>query len=348
MFHDALVPFAERRNIKMKKIIKTVYPPITTYPSIANILSLKWGEKEKIMPWIGDHLIQIIVRPRHQHTFGDFYDHADLDNFYRLMYGMPGLEWMRVNKPVAAFTKFSDYVEHLIDRDYCLEACLDRFYFEFSESYNKTHYIHSTFIYGYDNEKNIMYISDFFSGDRYEKKEVSYDEINASMNNNWIIAIFGNGETEYQLNEKLMKISFEEYLNSRDSFKKYEFSHHEYNQDVIYGLEYYDYLIDRIKRDGFVDVRMYHLLYDHKILMKFRLEYLVELERYNSDKLESLIKKTETLIHESLVTRSCAMLFDFNKTKAKEDNLIEMIANLKQKDREFVEETLCMLNETIN
>ena len=87
----------------MKKIIDLSTPPITTYPSIAYILALKWKDKETIMPWLSDHFIQIVVRPEHAFTWGDFYDHADLDNFFSKIFGLPGLGWMRANKTVAHF-----------------------------------------------------------------------------------------------------------------------------------------------------------------------------------------------------------------------------------------------------
>ena len=63
----------------MRMFLTMTDPPITTYPSIANILSLLWDRKDNIMPWFVDHFIQLVVRPNHEDTFGDFYDHADLD-----------------------------------------------------------------------------------------------------------------------------------------------------------------------------------------------------------------------------------------------------------------------------
>lgn len=74
----------------MKNTINLADPPITTYPSIANVLSLLWREPDAIMPWLSGHFIQLIVRSSHEHIYGDFYDHADIDNFYRILYGAPG------------------------------------------------------------------------------------------------------------------------------------------------------------------------------------------------------------------------------------------------------------------
>ncbi len=41
----------------MKIVIKMSDSPITSYPSIANILSMKWHQKGEIIPWLSDHFI---------------------------------------------------------------------------------------------------------------------------------------------------------------------------------------------------------------------------------------------------------------------------------------------------
>ena len=84
---------------------------------------------------------------------------------------------MRSNDETAQYSKFTDYIEFQINNDYCLEACLDRYYFKFPECYKSERYIHSTFIFGYDNERKEVYIVDFFDDGKYDKKIVSYDEI---------------------------------------------------------------------------------------------------------------------------------------------------------------------------
>ena len=131
----------------MKKIIHIDESPITSYPSIANMLSMAWGKKEELLPWLSDHFVQLVVRPHHD-TRIDYYDHADLDNNYRKIYGMPGYSWMRNNTDAIKAERFTDYIEFAVDHEYCLEPCLDNFYFSFSNCYQKHHYIHSTFIYG--------------------------------------------------------------------------------------------------------------------------------------------------------------------------------------------------------
>ena len=198
----------------MKKIIHIDESPITSYPSIANMLSMAWGKKEELLPWLSDHFVQLVVRPHHD-TRIDYYDHADLDNNYRKIYGMPGYSWMRNNTDTIKTERFTDYIEFAVDHEYCLEPCLDNFYFSFSNCYQKHHYIHSTFIYGYDNEEEIVYAADFWELGKYSTKMINYNEINQSFNNEGIVNLFRYYKAEYEFNKKLLISSCRDYLSQQ-------------------------------------------------------------------------------------------------------------------------------------
>ncbi len=327
----------------MRKIIPMVDPPITTYPAIANILSLKWGKDKNAEAWVMDHFIQLIARPNHEHTYGDFYDHADIDNFFRIIFGLPGLGWMRVNKDVIQYNEFTDYIEREIDNDYCIEACLDRYYFEFSEVYKTKHHIHSSLIYGYDSTKKEVYIADFFKAGKYERKIVGYDDMNSSMNNDWLINLYKDESLEYEFNETLARRYFDDYLNARDSFDKFTFSNKGYNQDVVFGLGYYDYLITCLEEGHPNDFRMYHILCDHKKLMKYRLEYMLKLNRYDSDKLKALQENNDRLITESKILTAYYLKYLYKESDQKKAQLKDRIRSVKEEDENFVKEILMIL-----
>ena len=327
----------EEKKIKVMELTK---PPITTYPSIANVLSLVWDKNEAAMPWFCDHFIQLIVRPNHADTFGDFYDHADLDNYFRLLYGMPGLGWMRVNSECAHFTNFTEYIEYQIEKGYCLEACLDRFYLSFTKFYRKKHFIHSSFIYGYDKTERKVFVADFWEGGKYEKKIADYEEINESMNNDYIINLFRCESRTYTMNSELLKRYLSDYYYSIDSFGKYEFSNQDYNKGVVFGLAYYDFLFDNIREREIPDIRMYHILYDHKVLMKYRLAYLKTLLNFNEADLEYCIKMNETIIEESANLRNLVIKNCIDYSEENYHIIKDKIMNLKKMDKKFVKKMM--------
>lgn len=334
----------------MRNVLVMNEPPITTYPSIANILSLLWDRKDNIIPWFADHFIQLMVRPNHDDTFGDFYDHADMDTYYRTIYGLPGIGWMRVNSETVHYNVFSEYVQKQIDNGYALEACLDRYYFSFAEEYQKYHHKHSSLIYGYDSDKNEIYVADFFSDDiysgaRYEHRIITYEELNSSMNNDGIINLLKAWDDHYDTNMKLMKKSFEDYLNSVDSMMKFEFSNKDYNHGALFGLAYYDYIAEAFDKNNFIDTRMFQILYDHKILMQYRLEYL-EGANLLENKYTSVMKAmNEELIASSKVLRDCVFKYRIRATDSLKQRILCRIEELKNKDKEMVLEMLKALEE---
>lgn len=328
----------------MRKVINLVEPPVTSYPSIANIFSMKWKEKNEIMPWIGDHFIQLIIRQNHEDTPADFYDHADVDNYYRELYGMPWLSWMRINKETANFKKFTDYIEYQINNGYALEPCVDRYFFKFTGSYKKDHFIHSSFIYGYDNIKRKIYIADFWDYGKYERKEVSYRAINKSMNNNGIINLFKLQEGKYEFKPVLMKTFLEDYLNSEDSTHKFDFSNKKYNKDVIFGLSYYDYVLNYCSEKKYMDIRFFHVLYDHKLLMKLRLEFLVRSNYISESWFKKLSAKNDGLIASSLEVRNMVLKYNYSNSEELLGRVKENLQALKKQDKVFVSALLNAVN----
>ena len=323
----------------MKKILLVEEPPITSYPIIANILSIIWPHKKKVMPWLCDHMIQLIIRPDYIPTKADFYEHADLDNFICILYGCPHLEWMRNNCYTAEYEKFTDYIEFQINNGYFVEPNLDNYYFEFSLCYKSYHLIHPTLIYGYDNDRKIVYVSDFYNHGRYIRKEISYDEINRSMKNDYIMNLYKYQEAEYLVNHKLMNMYLRDYLNAKDSSMRFEQSYQEYNHNVIFGIDVYDYIIDKMCNKDELDIRPFHVLYDHKELMKLRLMFLNDYPEY-SCKLEGLLELNEEARRDALHLRNLVLKYNISHDRRLLESIKSRCFELKMKDINLISEIL--------
>ena len=320
----------------MKKIIHIDESPITSYPSIANMLSMAWGKKEELLPWLSDHFVQLVVRSHHD-TRIDYYDHADLDNNYRKIYGMPGYSWMRNNTDTIKAERFTDYIEFAVDHEYCLEPCLDNFYFSFSNCYQKHHYIHSTFIYGYDNEEEIVYAADFWELGKYSTKMINYNEINQSFNNEGIVNLFRYYKAEYEFNKKLLISSCRDYLESTDSNHLYEYSANNENRDVIFGVSCYDYIKEYFhENNDYIDFIPFHIFYDHKIIMRYRLEYLKSVMQNNVNVIDELIVDNEEMVQKALELRNLVLKYSIARTEKTLSRIYEKIDMLKEHDIKFM------------
>jgi hypothetical protein len=320
-------------------------PPITSFPEIANSLSILWVNKEKILPWISDHYIQLMIRPQHPLTRSNFYDQADTDNYIIPGNSCPFLGWLRINQTTAHFNDFTEYIEHQINHGYYIEACLDNFYLSCSKKFNKMHFIHTTFIYGYDNEKKLIFISDFYDNGKYTRKTVSYDEVNKSIENvDYFIKLYKYEDFDYKMNLDLMKLFMEDYVNCRDSLRKFEFSSVSYNKDILYGLKFYDYIIEVFCNEDDIDVRPFHVLYDHKIMMSIRIDYLKEISALKVGNIGQIISNNNSLIDESLNLRNMVIKYNITHNRDLLDNIKKKCIYLKKSDNDLFIDLLTYIN----
>ena len=95
---------------------------------------------------------------------------------------------------------------------------------------------------------------------------------------------------DYQVNISLLISSLDDYLNCVDSLQrfKYGFNHNRQYQPY-FGLAYYDLLNEHLlKEEQNVDLRAYHVLYDHKQAMCMRLECLYEKKLFYTRNIRTL------------------------------------------------------------
>lgn len=106
----------------MQICLRIKYPPITSFPAIANSLSILWVNEDNFIPWISDGYIQLVIRPHNLLTQEDFYDQSGMDNLSIYACFCLFISWMRNNQTTAHFIKFTGYIECQIKNNYYLDA----------------------------------------------------------------------------------------------------------------------------------------------------------------------------------------------------------------------------------
>ncbi|WP_150273164.1 hypothetical protein [Paenibacillus tepidiphilus] len=325
----------------MKTILPVTYPPITSFPHIANILSFLWVNEDKVLPWLCDRYLQLTIRPYHPMTRADFYEQADTDNYIIPGYSCPFFGWLRNNQTTAHFVKFTDYIEYQINQGYYLDACLDNFYLRCSLSFEKEHFIHTTFIYGFDNEKELIYISDFYDNGKYVRETASYEEINKSIEGiDYLINLYKYQDFNYIFNINLLKTFIEDYINCRDSLKKFEFSCASYNRDNLYGLNFYDYIIDVFCKENKLDLRPFHIIYDQKVMMRIRLGYLFKLNIFDNKVILELKERNDVIIKNSIILRNLAIKYNLTYDNRLIHKIIDKCNSIKISDQDLMMDLL--------
>lgn len=323
----------------MKKILPNEYPPITSYTSIAHVLSALWPLKEVMMPWFCQQYIQLVSTKE----FGHFYD-CTHDYMMSFPVECPFFEYQFIDKR-RMFNypeKFSEFLEYYILKDCYVVAGIDEFYVNCSWNYQRTHYVHQALIYGCDTMEKKFYIADFYK-DKYRQTEISYeliDEADRSLSKDldkWYldVMIFNYLERHepFRLNIELIKVLLSDYVNSRDSFYKLSFSRYDDRKNYNYGLQFYDNIVELLLDKGEnIDIRPFHVLYDHKVAMLIRLEYMHQNSFFDNDSYNRLFFEITQLKKENFALRQTILKYNMRPERINLDSVVQKCMYLKQKE----------------
>jgi hypothetical protein len=104
---------------------------------------------------------------------------------------------------------------------------------------------------------------------------------------------------------------------------------------LMHGFEYYDILHENIIQRSFADIRLFHILYDHKAAMKIRLDFLTAnhyIKEKNKDKLFATFNE---LYVSTTKVRNLAVKYQITS----DDSILQRISayckELKQLDSSF-------------
>lgn len=332
----------------MKKILSIENPPITSYPSIANVLSILWCHKEEVIPWLCDHYIQLVVRnTEYKNDWLNFYDNIVINNIDPVL-NCPFIDFQLIDKKanLNGSKSFTDFIEMQINNGYYIDTCLNQYFFSFSDFYMKKEYIHPTFIYGYDNKEKLIYVSDFFNNGKYSSQKVSYDEINKSyrLDNmqdieywRYWVTLYKYNNKQYNFNLKLFKLCLNDYIKSKDSFFKLQYSFRSSEDKMYFGLQCYDLLTEHVKKfKTQLSLRSIHIFYDHKIAMLMRLDY-IEKEHLLIFNTYSVLKRDFNYLADlALRLRNSALKYVISKDEELLSHIVELIQELKRAEQKIL------------
>ena len=331
----------------MKKILPIEeIPPITSYSGMAIIFSILWAHKSELLPWLSDHYIQLIASHNTIDWFVNFCEGINNNGISSALY-CPLLEVQNINKKaIDKFVdNFAEFIENQIDNDFYVSTWLNHFYLSCSQYYSQADFMHIAFINGYDKDKNEIMLSDFFNNERFNSKIVSYDEINRSYLRDhfrpnehkkfYAIYLYKYVEANYKINMDLLRLSLSDYLESKDSFLRFNSTD---DRQMQYGLGVYDSIIEhcmmRQEKTSLLDTRAFHVLADHKVAMKFRLEYLIENELISKQKCDSIYQQCGVLRDQSIVLRNKVIKYNIKKDEELLCDIVNKCLDLKKADRE--------------
>lgn len=248
---------------------------------------------------VDDFYFQILIEP-----FNDMYENYFYSNYiqmaaYKDQFGCLLLDYY--NKPRKNYKIYqTDYMfemftiselfnssdrrvvrdlYNLINKNMYVIISIDQFYVCGSEVYNKHHHMHEMLIYGVDKKKKHVYLFGFVKYGKLERIRLNFSEFMKAVSgqqNNVVLIKYHPEEEFYNIDRQILIKRFSDYINGEDSYKNVSIGSSKGTR--LYGIN----ILREIKNDKLLlnnitaDVRMSYTLYEHKVIMKKRIKYLMD------------------------------------------------------------------------
>lgn len=333
----------------MMKIIPVKYPEINVYNKYANILSLISCDDNHYI-WLCNNFIQLYLP--------QYFDYGVLMDFYmqRVFDECPFIEYNHytIDEVKGIQPNIIDFIIDNINYNRCLYFDIDK---QFIPEYDSTG-IHNIFIYGYDEERKILNVADNIFDGKYTCFEVGFDNLSNAFNNVKVnrvkdlnytdrIDVFSRIENNsYSIDIPKIKLTIMQYLSGE--FEKEEYTDPDPRSKITweFGYKHYaiiDMYIDYImvNKNDYIDVRPFHLIYEHKKMMVMRMQYLTN-NNIICDNID-LGNKALLLEQQCVKLRNIVIKFNVSCNYSLMDKIRKLLKDIKCQELTLLNELLKLL-----
>lgn len=277
-----------------KKLLIKDKPVIDIYSGVSGTVAIQQ---------LNPNYIPVIIANHFLITY-----HYDLDSpgFNWNYYNNIGSHYIDIRAIIKSKKKIISEILKLINDNYYVQIVLDHYYISESGKYHEDHFLHDkSLIYGYDDEKEIFYISDNFRNGKICTLEVSYNEVvNARKYNKNYAAqkVRFDLTIDYDLSIdyicRLLKsyIMEENHLHDKNT----------YQEEILYGAALYNVLedlIDNVMIDV-IDLRTFYIFENHFKICKMLCEFIRDKYLDIINTTASLEEKFGDLYNRSMILRN--------------------------------------------
>ncbi|MEK4362123.1 hypothetical protein MKX68_06350 [Paenibacillus sp. FSL M8-0212] len=315
-----------------RKILPMGDPLINTYNIYGSIFSII-ADEQNMLDWVYNNFIQI----QYVHDWNTLF----FDKHHQLLDNCPWLAKYRIpiNLVNEKWDEKKDFFIQTIEEEYYIYCYVDRFYLPSSTSFHKEHNYHEVLVFGFDLEKNVFYLADNLANGKYITLEINVTDFVAAFENVYSdndfftgIHIMKKRAEDTSIDVKQIFNSFQDFIDSRKT------NNLEYNVDVVYGQEALNQVrlnvIDRKESKVKLDVRAFHLLWEHKKLMSLRLEFLYQ---KNLIREHSYVEEYKKIEKEMLLIRNNALKYNLVKDTKILDWIDSKLFSSTETEKEILE-----------
>lgn len=285
-----------------------------------------------------------IKSPKYNSPFGVFLYNYSYKSKLVEYYDCPFIEFQKIMKSSDGKIFNMDiinFIKYEVDLGGCTLLMADRSYISGYNISSRNSY-HEIMIYGYDDESKTVFFCDNDSDGTYRTDlSCSYNEMASAYNNfqfhsfeidhnHSVFSLMPREDEKYKLNHDEIKTGIEEYLllktdyTTRDSNIEWECGINIYNQ-------FYNYFSDILKneREFSMDIRSFHLFWDHKKAMLHRLEYFSKNHLVNDSQLPIEYSK---ICNSALIVRNLTLKARIANSEKLFMHIIELLKVMQEEE----------------
>lgn len=328
----------------MRNILNISKTPISTYPHTAHMAAFLWNDS-RIYPWLMNCFIKL---------FSWDLENMDYEDFWFL--DCPVLLCERLSRSMIQrrWGNYLSFIEDGIDMGYYVYLIVKTGEIR---AYGGYKYPHDLLIYGYDNEKRVFFISDFFQGRHYGKQAASYEEMEKALiyddktyTCHWVfhddmILIKPNHYDKFEFQPERVATSISDYLAARPTvctYSRVKLNTEKEIDNHVFGMDCYKILKSHIRKnmDGYGPSehwrQVFHLMYEHKAVMKERVKYMRDIGVLRNG--ECNLQHCVDMESDAHLIRNMYIKYVIRGNKSMLQKLDLMIKGLEEKEYKYLSE----------
>lgn len=292
-------------------------------------------QNDSVYPhWLYRNFIQISCDLSSVNRPLDFMFGVEKDwHFYWINYF---LETSKIPFDVVKSYGIMKFIKHSINEGRYVELRLDQYYISDREEYRYKHYMHQNLVYGYDDSLKVLYLLGYNSVGKLAKTTISYADVKYQFGkrgcvSNIYLIDYKPEAYGFTYQPRYIYKMILQYLEGYNSSQ--DFGHVMEPRNRVYGIACYAELSSQKGLDLLLrDRRVLHLLYEHKLVMKQRLEYLACFEKDNIE-IKKLAKEYDSVVSEVFNMRNLALKYQINGDKQIRDKVSSGLSKIMAQEK---------------
>ncbi len=310
--------------------------PVKGYQHHAYLLGVLYAVDPQAMIWVHNYFVQLQYNIHNKNCSFNFYKgEVEFPRLYFDSECISKATLLDFHIPITEFIKYK------IENGYYVRFDLDGYYLPNQRTYQKEHFWHDILIYGYAD--GIFQTAGYDAQMRYGAAVISEDVIKAAFYSKLFsersipgknITLFRRGISGRKLEIDTMLIYDQlfDYIYSGNTAERYGF-YDPTGGKKIFGLSACEQLKNLL--GGYsLDVRPFHILWEHKVCMQARIQFLSDSGLISDKKKE--IKLYQKLVHDAFLIRNKVL-----KVMVKYD--VESVEHIQNMLDKLIYEEKCLL-----